>query len=136
MQNSSTLLQEDTPQINNPELNLQHQTSSDNQLLQQQLNIDSNLSDLEYQDTQIYSPSSIGVTQSVISKRETIQRSPVSIKEKQQIDILTDDLRRSIERLDKVIGKSSTNLTSQHFSLKNKAAIVKHSFNGTPISTN
>ena len=32
-------------------------------------------------------------------------RSPGGLKEK-QIDLMTDDLRRSIERLDKVIGKS------------------------------
>lgn len=120
------------PLVINPESNSQHQSSIEQaQLLQ----IDSNLSELEYQDTQIYSPSSLGgITQSVISKRgEAMQRSPASIKDK-QIDILTDDLRRSIERLDKVIGKSALN--SGHFSLKNKAAIVnKSSFNGTPLSS-
>jgi hypothetical protein len=58
-------------------------------------------------------------------KRE-VQKSPASttsgIKDK-QIDILTNDLRRSIERLDKVIGKSQ-NVLNSGFTLKNKAAVV------------
>lgn len=112
---------------NNPETPKPHSS-------QHQLAIDSNLSELEYQDTQIYSPSSIGVPASVASKRD-FGKSPVSTKEK-QVAVLTGDLRRSIERLDKVIGKSHVALNNgiQHLSLKNKAAVINKQ-TATPIGS-
>lgn len=92
---------------------------------------------MEYVDTQIYSPASlaggISSTASVMARPPRIggdfHRSPASIKDK-HIDILANDLRRSIERLDKVIGKSAA-LNTGHFSLKNKVVMLnKNSFTG------
>ena len=107
--------------IDNPEDN-------HHQLLQ--LNLDEDvghhLSDVEYLETQVFSVASNGNgihTKDIVDLRIT----PNSLRDR-QIDMMTDDLRRSIERLDKVIEKSqfinnkSSSSTHHNFSLSNKAA--------------
>jgi len=54
---------------------------------------------------QIVTPGSTNTSLMLKRGAGTGFRSPGGLKEK-QIDLMTDDLRRSIERLDKVIGKS------------------------------
>ena len=61
-----------------------------------------------------------------------IHKSPASSIKDKQIDILANDLRRSIERLDKVIGNRGSAINNGIFSLKNKVTILsKNSIPGT-----
>ena len=74
--------------------------------------IDQNVSDQEYVETQVYSPSSLGPI-NIMNKDYS---SPGSHFKATQFEKLTDDLRRSIDRLDKVIDNGHVN-----YSLMGKA---------------
>jgi hypothetical protein len=67
---------------------------------------------------------------SLLMKKSGLKSPPSHLKER-QLDLMTDDLRRSIERLDKVIGKSSQksnikkNIAANRYSLEPHKAKVK-----------
>ena len=58
---------------------------------------------MEYPDVNVATPGSANT--SFLIKRSGIQSPPSNLKERHH-DMMTEDLRRSIDRLDKVIGKS------------------------------
>ena len=66
------------------------------------MKIQSNFSEVDYPDlVNVVTPGSTNT--SVMMKKSGIKSPPPHLKER-QLDIMTDDLRRSIDRLDKVIG--------------------------------
>ncbi len=70
------------------------------------LRIQSNFSEVDYPDINVMTPGSTNTSILLKNKGGGGIKSPPSQLRERQLDLMTDDLRRSIERLDKVIVKS------------------------------